>query len=679
MTVQRHASGAPAPHGHVADAAEVHARTGRAVPDATVARLATYFRVLGGFRDGLAVTVSSDELAAAAGVNSAMLRKDLSYLGSYGIRGVGYDVITLTEEIARVLGLTVHRSVALIGVGNLGQALAGYSGFASRGFRIAALLDADPARIGSKIRGLVVQRRRASRKRRASREHHDRRPGHPGCCGAGGLRPAGRRRRHQHPELRAGRAERAGARRRPPGRPGRRAADSLLPREPQGRRDAARRGRWSAMSVLVVGLSYKSAPVSVLESASVSTDDVPKLLDELRTAPAISEVLLLSTCNRIEVYADVARFHPALAEISGVLARHAGLTVPDLGEHLYVHFAEAAVGHLFSVAAGLDSMVVGESQILGQLRSAYAAAGARVDGRLGAARPRPDRAARRQARAHRDRHRPRRSVHRVGRARPRRGGARSARRPTGGHRRRWFDGRAGRQPPFDAGGFSISRWRTAPRSGPGGWLTPWAVGPSRWTISPAEIANADLLVSATGATGLVLPASAIGARAGRPLVIVDIALPRDVDPAVAARRRGHLRRSRLPAQGRRRSSARPKCRRPPRSSTPSSEATSRPSSSLAVAPTVTALRSKANQVIDAELLRLDGRLPLLDPTTRDEVADAVRRAVEKVLHAPTVRVKELATTTGRGQVRRGAARAVRSGPGRAGIRRRGPDGPGAPQ
>ena len=101
--------------------------------------------------------MSSDELAAAAGVNSAMLRKDLSYLGSYGIRGVGYDVITLTEEIARVLGLTVHRSVALIGVGNLGQALAGYAGFASRGFRIAALLDADPARIGSEIRGLVVQ------------------------------------------------------------------------------------------------------------------------------------------------------------------------------------------------------------------------------------------------------------------------------------------------------------------------------------------------------------------------------------------------------------------------------------------------------------------------------------------------------------------------------------------
>src|SRR4051794_26353953 len=127
------------------------------VPEATVARLATYLRVLGTLADRSVGTVSSEELAVAAGVNSAKLRKDLSYLGSYGIRGVGYDVTTLIEQISRTLGLTVHRSVALIGVGNLGQALAGYGGFASRGFRIAALLDADPARIGSEIRGLRVR------------------------------------------------------------------------------------------------------------------------------------------------------------------------------------------------------------------------------------------------------------------------------------------------------------------------------------------------------------------------------------------------------------------------------------------------------------------------------------------------------------------------------------------
>jgi redox-sensing transcriptional repressor len=127
------------------------------VPDATVARLATYLRVLGGLDDHGVTTVSSEELASLAGVNSAKLRKDLSYLGSYGIRGVGYHVATLTEQIARTLGITVHRCVVLVGIGNLGQALAGYGGFASRGFRVAALLDADPSRIGTRIGGLTVR------------------------------------------------------------------------------------------------------------------------------------------------------------------------------------------------------------------------------------------------------------------------------------------------------------------------------------------------------------------------------------------------------------------------------------------------------------------------------------------------------------------------------------------
>jgi redox-sensing transcriptional repressor len=140
-------------------AGRVGGRTGSdaRVPDATVARLATYLRVLSTLAERSVTTVSSEELAAAAGVNSAKLRKDLSFLGSYGIRGVGYDVATLTEEISRTLGLTVHRSVALVGIGNLGQALAGYAGFASRGFEIAALVDADPNRIGQVINGRQVR------------------------------------------------------------------------------------------------------------------------------------------------------------------------------------------------------------------------------------------------------------------------------------------------------------------------------------------------------------------------------------------------------------------------------------------------------------------------------------------------------------------------------------------
>ena len=394
------------------------------------------------------------------------------------------------------------------------------------------------------------------------------------------------------------------------------------------------------MSVLVVGLSYKSAPVAVLESASVSTDDVPKLLDELHTAPALSEVLLLSTCNRIEIYADVARFHPALAEVSGVLARHAGLTVPDLGEHLYVHFAEAAVGHIFSVAAGLDSMVVGESQILGQLRSAYAAAvhASTVGSVL---HDLAQTALRVGKRAHTETGIDRAGASIMSVAIE---GAAAVLGPL--DRRRAVIVGAGSMGALAAATLrrrGILDLAVANRSPDRARRLADSVGGRAVAMDDlaAEVATADLLVSATGATGLVLPASLISPRTGRPLVIVDVALPRDVDPAVAVRPEITY----IDLDSLRRDGA------------TVSETEVRAAATivdaelggylatqqqLAVAPTVTALRSKANQVIDAELLRLDGRLPWLDPATRAEVADAVRRAVEKVLHAPTVRVKELA-------------------------------------
>jgi redox-sensing transcriptional repressor len=127
------------------------------LPEATVARLPEYLRALHHLAEAGHDTVSSEALAASAGVNSAKLRKDLSHLGSYGTRGVGYDVNLLIEQIEHVLGLTQRRAVALVGVGNLGHALAGYAGFATRGFRIAALFDADPGRIGEPINGLVVR------------------------------------------------------------------------------------------------------------------------------------------------------------------------------------------------------------------------------------------------------------------------------------------------------------------------------------------------------------------------------------------------------------------------------------------------------------------------------------------------------------------------------------------
>jgi redox-sensing transcriptional repressor len=128
----------------------------RGVPEATVARLPLYLRALTALAELGLTTISSDELAAASGVNSAKLRKDLSYLGSYGTRGVGYEVDYLRHQISREIGLTQDWPVVIVGIGNLGHALANYAGFTSRGFRIAALVDADPARVGEEVAGLTV-------------------------------------------------------------------------------------------------------------------------------------------------------------------------------------------------------------------------------------------------------------------------------------------------------------------------------------------------------------------------------------------------------------------------------------------------------------------------------------------------------------------------------------------
>ncbi|MGA8208998.1 MAG: redox-sensing transcriptional repressor Rex [Nocardioidaceae bacterium] len=142
---------------HGAPAATSGRSSERGIPEATVARLPVYLRALTGLSDGGTAVCSSEELAGAAGVNSAKLRKDLSHLGSYGTRGVGYDVEYLRYQIAREIGLTQDWPVVIVGIGNLGHALANYSGFSSRGFRIVALLDADPARLGTDVGGLGVR------------------------------------------------------------------------------------------------------------------------------------------------------------------------------------------------------------------------------------------------------------------------------------------------------------------------------------------------------------------------------------------------------------------------------------------------------------------------------------------------------------------------------------------
>jgi redox-sensing transcriptional repressor len=137
--------------------ARTPSETARDIPEATVARLPVYLRALTSLAEAGTATCSSEALAAAAGVNSAMLRKDLSYLGSYGTRGVGYDVAYLRYQIAREIGVTQDWPVVIVGIGNLGHALANYSGFRSRGFRTVALLDADPARTGTEVAGIDVR------------------------------------------------------------------------------------------------------------------------------------------------------------------------------------------------------------------------------------------------------------------------------------------------------------------------------------------------------------------------------------------------------------------------------------------------------------------------------------------------------------------------------------------
>jgi len=131
--------------------------TQRRIPEATVARLPVYLRSLVELADVKTVTVSSEQLAEMAGVNAAKVRKDLSYLGSYGTRGVGYEVDNLILQISRILGLTQDWPVVIVGIGNLGHALARYGGFAARGFRVVALVDADRAKVGERLENLVVR------------------------------------------------------------------------------------------------------------------------------------------------------------------------------------------------------------------------------------------------------------------------------------------------------------------------------------------------------------------------------------------------------------------------------------------------------------------------------------------------------------------------------------------
>jgi glutamyl-tRNA reductase len=403
------------------------------------------------------------------------------------------------------------------------------------------------------------------------------------------------------------------------------------------------------VSVIAVGLSHRSADLRVLERATVPAAETGKVLDELSRCANVVEAALVTTCNRVEVYAVVQAFHGGLADIVSVLGRHSGLEASELYEHLYVHYAEAAVDHLFTVTAGLDSMVVGESQILGQVRAAYGTA--REAGTVGRTlHELIQRALRAGKRVHAETDLDKAGGSVVSEALA--------------DADRLLDGLAGRAAVLVGAGSmaglaaaalrraGIGEIVIANRTEPAGARL---AGLQREQGVPAtavgldelagRIADADLVVSCTGANGIVVDAGMIGPRV-RPLVICDLGLPRDV--AAEAGELAGVTIVDLESLQRRLAAA------------PSGLDTRRATGIVAdevraylatqrsaeVTPTVTALRRRAAEVVDAELLRLDSRLGDVEPKVRAEVAQTVHRVVDKLLHTPTVRVKELASGPG---------------------------------
>jgi glutamyl-tRNA reductase len=425
------------------------------------------------------------------------------------------------------------------------------------------------------------------------------------------------------------------------------------------------------MTLLAVGVSHQTAPVALLEQFAMGTDETAKALRELVESDHVSEALVLATCNRVEVFADVERFHGGVTDVSRVLARQAGATVEELAPYVTVHYEDQAVAHLFAVAAGLDSMVVGETQVLGQLRAAYALA--REEGTVGRAlHPVAQHALRVGKRVHAET-----GIDKAGaslvsvaldRVEARIGSLRGRTALVVG---------AGSMGALAATTLArreaavvVSSRTAASASRLAGTVVGRAAG---LAALPAELADADVLVACTGASGLVIHTDVVAAamrsravdgRPDRPLVVVDLALPRDVDPRVAALPGVHLVDLAM-LQGERAGAATSLSSAVAADDIAAAHALIEEETAMlraerhaaAVAPTVSALRSQAAEVVDAELLRLSTRLPDLDARARAEIGRTVRRVVDKLLHEPTVRVKELAAHPG-GTDYAGALRAL---------------------
>jgi glutamyl-tRNA reductase len=401
------------------------------------------------------------------------------------------------------------------------------------------------------------------------------------------------------------------------------------------------------MSVLVVGMSHKSAPVALLEQVALDGDSVNKLIDEVAACEHVTEATVIATCNRIEIYADVDRFHGSVEEVSRLLIERAGESTEAMLPHLYVHYDDGAVSHLFQVVAGLDSMAIGEGQILGQTRDALSA-GQEI-GTVGPALNVLFQQALRvgkRARAETD----------IDRAAPSLVTAALDRSHAA------VGGLAGKRVlVLGAGAMAGLATATVAARGAGSVAvvnrTPgnaerlareYGARSAALAELGAELALADVVVSCTGAAGVLVTREMVAAATtdGRELAIVDLALPHDVEPSAADLPGVTLVNLTQLADELRASEAGQEVEAVRQIVAQEVAAFLSARRQASVTPTVVALRSMATSVVDAEMERLSGRLPDLDDATRAEVLHTVRRVADKLLHQPTVRVKELANEDG---------------------------------
>jgi glutamyl-tRNA reductase len=406
------------------------------------------------------------------------------------------------------------------------------------------------------------------------------------------------------------------------------------------------------VSVVVIGLNHKSASLDLLERMTVDGARLPKALHDLTGRSNLSEAVLLSTCNRTEVYAVAERFHGGFHDVRDFLAELAFLAPEDFSDHLYVHYDEVAVGHLFEVAAGLDSAVLGESEILGQVGAAWDSA--REEGAAGATLNLLFRHALetgKRVRTHTGIARGITSISQaaVALAADRLGGLLGTRVLVVGA------GEMGEGMAVALADAGATEVLVANRTAEAAVALAGRVGGLALPLTAltGQLAEVDVLLTSTGAQALILEhadvARVMEARAGRPLLVIDIAVPRDVDPSAADLDGVTLldmddihRFTATSVAGRRREAERARVLVNEAVERYRGEATAREA-----APLVASLRDRAEVIRQAEVDRVAGRLAGLDERERDAVEVATRAIVAKLLHEPTVRLKD-ATGTSRG-------------------------------